>query len=474
MQDSKQSLYRWAVLAPPMAAVSASWLHLAVTGQLTVSGAPASEPAMVAANLALFVFALAGGAWMCWQTTSRNGSWAVPENELRTLGYLSLLLSSLMLPLTSNDIFCVLGYGDAALQGMDVYLDPDTPSKSAYAPYIDPLYQHLACKYGPLNVMLAELAVWMGGQGLWGGILGYKILTLGAGILFLESVLRLAKGSGHFDGAAWALLGPLWWFQGIGQQHNDLFGVALLAAGLLALRNKQYAWGWLAFGLAFLSKITFVVLLPLPFAYALLHERFGWWAAIRKSLPGAVLLAAFSLLCYGRYIDSPAALLAPLTAMGGERPTSTLPDVLGYAAEAFGTPKEAAWKVLVPLFQLLGLGALAFLGLRALRHLKRFDEAALNEQFAQFLVVFVSLYSHRFLPWYFMALLPLLVSGGRGVWLRWALVAGTLAALQDAAHIPSNETALGKVIVATMTVLTILSFFWKLPDRFALPTDRET
>jgi hypothetical protein len=465
----EKSPIRYLLLAPALAATMASWLHYAATGQISIYASFLREPPLVALNLALLVFALAGGSWMAWRAAIPRGPFALGALELRGFGYASLLLSSAMLPLTSNDLFCVLGYGDAALQGMDVYLDPDTPARSVFAPYIDPLYLHLACKYGPFNVMLSETAVWLGGGDVWGAVLAYKLLTIAAGTLYLESVLRLAQRNVAGDWAALALFAPLWWFQGIGQQHNDLFGVALIAAGLLALREKRYALGWAAFGLAFLSKITFIVLLPLPFGYALVHERFAWWAAVRKSLVGAALFLGLSVLCYGRYLDSPAGLLAPLTAMGGERPTSTLPDVLGYAAEVLGTPKEAAWKILVPLFQLIGLAALVFLGIRALRHLKRFDEAALNEQFAQFLVVFVSLYSHRFLPWYFMALLPLLAFRGQTVWLRWLLVSSTLAALQDAAHIPSNGTFLGQAIVAVMTVLTLVSFFWQLPRRFALP-----
>jgi hypothetical protein len=453
-------------LLPPLAGVAASWMHFWATGSIHVDGNYLEAPGLILVNLLLFFSSIVGGTWVGYRVSVGNGGQQLSEKTLRWWGYGLLAVSSAMLPFVSNDVFSVLGYGDASLQGLDVYRDASASVRSRFADFISPAYLNVPCKYGPVNLLLAKCAVWLGVD-LWGSLLVYKALTALAGIVFVESILRLRPFWGDWDGRAFALFSPLWWFQGIGQQHNDVFGVAFLALCLLALQQRRYTLAWATVALAFLCKATFVVLLPVPFAFALVHGRHRWGAAIRASLPGLAVVAALFLFSTD-LLPSLRAALAPL------RPSSSFSDLLGYVVEGLGTgiAKEQVWSAAVPVFQLLGLLALLGLAGRTLWKLNETDEPRFVELFVQLFVVFVCLYSNRFLPWYLLTLLPLFALGARKTWREWMMWTSLAANLQDGMHIPSTETAIGRSILIGATVATVGLFLWKTRERFWPPTDQ--
>src|SRR5580692_5359806 len=106
-----------------------SWGRWLATGSLKVDE---SYPSAVAGT-ALFVLLLAGWGLL---VAGWWGLLARPPESPRRLAFTGLLVSALMLPMLSNDVFSLLAYGSEAAHGRDVYTTVQGLSQSPWYPWI--------------------------------------------------------------------------------------------------------------------------------------------------------------------------------------------------------------------------------------------------------------------------------------------------------------------------------------------------
>lgn len=395
--------------------------------------------------------------------------------------YAAQVIGFAQLPLLSNDIFSVMAYGSAAAAGIDPYTVTDAALQTPFAPYVSDFYKNTPCVYGPLNLLVAEWSARLGGHTLWGTFWVYKLLVLATCL----GTAQLLKDS--FWGKL-LLISPLWIIQAAGQAHNEIFGVACIFWGIWLLQKRQFIMAAMPFALAFLAKLTFVLLIPLPIVWLLMSNNEGktlgelaispktWIQSFKNIALAKIGIIAIVVAGYAAFWSGPETLTMPLKTLGSLRPSSSYADIIGEVSsgvsqafsasplspEAAKESKEAIWSFGVKAFQLLALLAMLYWVWLA-RHTKYFQH--LMVFFAGAVCIFLCLYSHRFMPWYLLTLIPLVAYSQHRDWLIWLLVVGSVATAQDMSQIPTRDTIPAMAIIGVSLVSTLILFAWKLKPR---------
>ena len=117
-------------------------------------------------SLGIFSFAY----YRLWLTNE------IEIQQVKALAFLLAVLFSFMLPMLSNDIFSYLVFGDAANQGADVYTNAQCTHFSSFYPYITGIWTSSTCAYGPVVLLLAMLATWVGAGKIAVALIVYKVL----------------------------------------------------------------------------------------------------------------------------------------------------------------------------------------------------------------------------------------------------------------------------------------------------------
>ncbi|WP_374225584.1 polyprenol phosphomannose-dependent alpha 1,6 mannosyltransferase MptB [Micromonospora sp. C31] len=243
--------------------------------------------------------ALMVGAWWVLRRGAPSTRWAY-----RTAGLWALPLLAAP-PLGSRDVYSYACQGWAYAHDVDPYA---TGVAEAGCPWVDavaPIWRDTPAPYGPVFVLLAALAVTLGG-GLVGAVVAFRSLAV-AGVLVAAVCLPgLARAAGvPTRRAAWLVLAsPLVGVHLVAGAHNDAVMLGLLLPGLLVLVRRPGRPGPLLLagallGLAVTVKATAVVVLPFA-ALAAVPGRHTLRALLRHGgwLAGGVLgaVAVTSLL----------------------------------------------------------------------------------------------------------------------------------------------------------------------------------
>ncbi|MFF0821096.1 polyprenol phosphomannose-dependent alpha 1,6 mannosyltransferase MptB [Micromonospora haikouensis] len=289
---------RWAGLLGAALLAVAGWLGGALP-DLT-GGTPAQVwrgphgPAVLGCWLA--GTALMVGAWWALRDGAPSGRWAYTTAGLWLLPLLATP------PLGSRDVYSYACQGWSYAHGRDPYRLGVAAAGCPWLDSVAPIWRDTPAPYGPLFVLLAALAVTVGG-GLAAAIAFLRLYAVAGVLLAAYCLPGLARAAGvPVRRAAWlALATPLVGVHLVAGAHNDAVALGLLLAGLRVLVRRPgkppappgpLVLAGVLLGLAVAVKATAVVVLPFA-ALAAVRGRCTWRALLRDGslLAGGVLAA---------------------------------------------------------------------------------------------------------------------------------------------------------------------------------------
>ncbi|MCX5396394.1 polyprenol phosphomannose-dependent alpha 1,6 mannosyltransferase MptB [Streptomyces sp. NBC_00102] len=195
---------------------------------------------------------------VAWWAYGRTG--ASVRHTLVTLAWwvAPLLLTP---PLYSADVYSYVAQGAMVLEGHDVYsqgpsvLDPAGFAGDAAAS-VGLHWTDTPAPYGPFFLLLARGAVALTGGTLVPAVLALRLVAVGALLLIVWAVRRLAREYGADEsGALWlAALNPLLLIHVVGGVHNDGLMAGLALAGAVCALRGRWVLGAVLIGLAMMVK----------------------------------------------------------------------------------------------------------------------------------------------------------------------------------------------------------------------------
>ncbi|MER7456428.1 polyprenol phosphomannose-dependent alpha 1,6 mannosyltransferase MptB [Micromonospora sp. NPDC126480] len=414
------------------------------------------------------------GAWWALRSGAPSTGWAY-----RTAGLwaLPLLVAP---PLGSRDVYSYACQGWAYAHGVDPYA---TGVAAAGCPWVDavaPIWRDTPAPYGPVFVLLAALAVTLGG-GLVGTVVVLRLVAVAGVLLAALCLLGLARAAGvPARRAVWlALAGPLVGVHLVAGAHNDAVMLGLLLLGLLVLvrfpgRPRPLLFAGALLGLAVGVKATAVVVLPFAALAAVLGRytvrsllRDGGWltAGVVAALGAASALSGLGL-----------GWLSGLNRSGDSEQWTSPPTAIGmvvdYAGELAGRRPAAVPVARVVALALL-VALLVLLWWRAWSALRGLNDVrqrvarlgAARPRVTLFgaglaLAATVAL-APVFHPWYATwPLAVLAVAAARTAWFVVPCAVAAFLALPDGTNVARLVKAPGAV---AMTVLVVGVLAWGLP-----------
>ncbi|MEV4347342.1 polyprenol phosphomannose-dependent alpha 1,6 mannosyltransferase MptB [Actinoplanes sp. NPDC049596] len=380
------------------------------------------------------------GAWVAGVRLSPTARWSYVTAVLWMVPLVPFL------PLGSYDAFSYACQGWQQAAGLDPYAGGVTELGCPWAEAVAPTWLSSPAPYGPVFLLLAALAVKIGGS-LTGTLAVLRVIAVLGVALIAVFLPALARRSGVPLGrAVWlALACPLIPIHLISGAHNDAVMAGLLVAGLAVAMGRHIWVAGLLLGLAVGVKATAVVVVP-----------FAFWLALR-SRPGARILRVAGELVAGVVLALAAASLASgrgfgwITGLAGSgvsvQWTSPL-TAIGMTIDLFGPDA-------VPVTRIIGIVLLAvtllFLWWRA-----RLRDPLLYTAYALAATVLLSPVFH---PWYAVWALPVLAATLHRH-LKWLVAPCAVAAalcLPDGYNLALATKAQGAV---AMTLL-VLYLAWK-------------
>ncbi|MBQ1039966.1 MULTISPECIES: polyprenol phosphomannose-dependent alpha 1,6 mannosyltransferase MptB [unclassified Micromonospora] len=316
------------------------------------------------------------GAWWSLRGGAPSTRWAYVTAGLWAL---PLLVAP---PLGSRDVYSYACQGWTYAHGVDPYAVGVAAAGCPWLDTVAPIWRDTPAPYGPVFVLLAALAVTLGG-GLTGTVVLLRVIAVAGLLLAAISLPGLARAAGvPTRRAAWlALAAPLVGVHLIAGAHNDAVMLGLLLCGLLvAIRRPGWPPALLLagalLGLAVTVKASAVVVVPFAALAAVRGRhtvrallRDGGWLA--GGLLGAVLVtSAVSGLGFG--------WVGGLTHSGDSEQWTSPPTAVGfvvdYAGALVGRDPQAV-PVVRAVALLLLAGVLVVLWWRAWRALRGFSDA---------------------------------------------------------------------------------------------------
>jgi hypothetical protein len=449
-----------------------SWGRFAATGSLRVDeNYPSAAP-----GTALFVAMITGWALLL---TGWRGMLLRPPAQPRRLAFLGLSVSSLMLPMLSNDVFSLFAYGSAAAQGNDVYGSASALSASPWLSFVGARWNQTVCVYGP-TTLVGSLPSALAGTNPWLALLLLRAAWLPLLVFVMELSLRRWQGRPFFGAMLW--LNPLWLLEGPGQMHADLLGVVCIVAGiLLQTRGRtRPLGGWISYALAVLGKYSFLVT---GFWFWLSGAHTPRERGLRIPLL-AVVVGLVGVVCYAPLWRGPQTLLEPLRTLSSMNPGGSLTEVVGdlvllargghipspetpvgAAMAADRAASLATWSAVAAVTRLVALAVALRMAWLALREPVREDKLAMAT--GALAVIAATLASHRFEPWYLLPAVPFFALACSEVWRRWWVIAVALSVAPTFIHLLPRSSPILPVWGGAATGASVLSFLYLFKSRFA-------
>jgi hypothetical protein len=205
--------------------------------------------------------ALLIGAWWVGRNVVPSTRWALVTVAL----WLAPVLP--FLPMGSEDVYSYACQGYVQFAGGDPYAAGPLQQGCPWTDSVAELWRDSPAPYGPLFLLLASLAVQVGGS-LTGAVVGLRLVAVAGVALTAVALPVLARRAGvPPERAVWlALASPLVLVHLVSGAHNDALMIGLLVSGLAVAASRRTAGGLFAgsvlVGLAVAVKATAVVVLP--------------------------------------------------------------------------------------------------------------------------------------------------------------------------------------------------------------------
>ncbi|MEV1316619.1 polyprenol phosphomannose-dependent alpha 1,6 mannosyltransferase MptB [Micromonospora arborensis] len=407
--------------------------------------------------------ALLVGAWWSMRAGAPSTRWAYATAGLWTL---PLLVAP---PLGSRDVYSYACQGWTYAHGVDPYAVPVAAAGCPWSDAVAPIWRDTPAPYGPVFVLLAALAVSLGG-GLTGAVVLLRVIAVAGLLLAAFCLPGLARAAGvPTRRAAWlALAGPLVGVHLVAGAHNDAVMLGLLLCGLLIVvrrpgRPPALLLAGVLLGLAVTVKASAVVVVPFA-ALAAVHGRHTVRALLRDGgwLAGGLLAA---LLVTSALSGLGLGWVGGLTHSGDSEQWTSPPTAIGfvvdYAGALVGRDPQAV-PVARAVALLLLAGVLVVLWWRAWRALRTSDDArqrmprvALHG--AALALAATVVLSPVFHPWYATWPLALLaLTATRTTWFVLPAAVAAFLALPDGTNLARFTKAPGALAMTTLLLAGLL------------------
>ncbi|MGW9194771.1 polyprenol phosphomannose-dependent alpha 1,6 mannosyltransferase MptB [Micromonospora chersina] len=407
------------------------------------------------------------GAWWSLRWGAPSGRWAYLTAGLWLLPLLAAP------PLGSRDVYSYACQGWSWTHGADPYRVGVVAAGCPWAGSVSPIWRDTPAPYGPVFVLLAGLAVLLGG-GLVGAIVLLRVVAVAGVLLAAFCLPGLARAAGvPTRRAVWlALACPLVGVHLVAGAHNDAVGLGLLLSGLLLLvrrpgRPRALVVAGVLLGLAVAVKAVAVVVLPFA-ALAAVSGRRTWRALLRDGgwLAGGVLAAlVVSSLATGLGLGWVRGVARSGDSEQWTSPPTAVGLVVDYAGGLAGREPDA-----VPVVRAVALAVLAVLLVvlwwRAWTALRRPDgdrrrsarpQVALAG--AGLALAATVLLAPVFHPWYATWPLALLavatVAVARTVWFVAPCAVASVLALPDGTNLARFTKAPGAILMTALVVTVV-------------------
>ncbi|MFD2763354.1 polyprenol phosphomannose-dependent alpha 1,6 mannosyltransferase MptB [Micromonospora eburnea] len=470
------ALARYAGLAGAVLLTVAAWLGGALPG------APASSELLdiwrAPHGPAVLGCWLAGTVLMVWAWWSLR--WGAPSARWAYLTAGLWLLPLLVAPpMGSRDVYSYACQGWSWAHGVDPYRVGVAAAGCPWTDTVSPIWRDTPAPYGPFFVLLAGLAVLLGG-GLAGTIVLLRVIAVAGVLLAALCLPGLARAVGvPIRRAAWlALACPLVGVHLVAGAHNDAVGLGLLLFGLLVLVRRPGRPGALLvagvlLGLAVAVKAIVVVVLPFA-ALAAVAGRYTVRALLRDGgwLAGGVVAAlVVASLATGLGLGWVGGVARSGESQQWTSPPTAVGFVIDYAGGLFGREPGAVGVVRVVALAVLAvlLVVLWWRSWTALRRLNDVRQRVLRLAVARPRVALTGaglalaatvLLAPVFHPWY--ATWPLAVlavatlSVARTVWFVAPSAVASCLTLPDGANLARFTKAPGAVLMTALVVAVVV------------------
>lgn len=294
-----------------LVAAAVSWLRLAFTGTLYLEDIPLAQHELLMILLGL---ALGGASWLYLEATSETVSKAVLA-RLAIAAIAIQVVAALAIPLTSNDAYSNLAYGQLGRAGENPFLVGPRVLGGAFAAHVGPRWLDTPTVYGPI-VQAADRASAAAGS-VGGALVIFKLELLLAALALVGlayaycRTLPEGRAAQSFLLVAW---NPLIAWEIAAQAHNDGLMLVGLAAFVWAASRGTRRGDWfalLALAFALYAKFAALPVVGLWLVYTARRS------PLRAAAMAAALLAIGAAL-YAPYWTSPHVLDSAITAMRGD------------------------------------------------------------------------------------------------------------------------------------------------------------
>lgn len=426
-----------------------SWVRYIATGTLKVDGIEFGNEIGITCTF-LFLLSIALNFIFFYRIYTQGGA-----NYLR-IGYFVNFAALFMLPCISNDIFSFLAYGESYTNSTVIYTQNQI-ADSFMKDYVSTLYTTIPCVYGILSILVAKISTLS--HDLSHSILTYKFICFGFGLIMLYSLANLNK----IENSKKALiaLNPLWTIEALGQVHSEVLVISLFFASLYCIQIKRLKLiGYLIFWLSFLGKFSMILCFPILLYHWYKNDGFQWRTFI-QILSINIFIILLLILGLASYFQNLDMIVEPLNIVNNLWPTGTF---LSYFYELFKFCKLNQLAELTSLFKLLFKSLFIFyIGFLFLANREKL-KTQIPEIIFSVLAAILLIYSHRFMTWYLLLLLPLFLWISDKKRVKYFLFLSAFGIFQDSAYY-SQVYPLFSIIVA-ISIAGMIVFQFKI---LALP-----
>lgn len=453
-----------------------SWLRYGLVETLKVD----NTPFPIAWNYPIFGIYINALIWLgiCYYKIVTS-PFHTHGKSYRREAYIIVVLSSLMLPFLSNDVFVYLGHGYLSNHGTDVFSNTNILQKSIWIKYID-AWPDGPFVYGPINLIPAKIACWIGGDSIWGSFIAYKILMLGFAVGIVEILISSIKKSSDILIAA---IAPAFWLHNVGHMHNDMIACLFVGIAVFFVLKQQLIPSALFIGISLACKVSAIIYLP--FVFLLFYYTSSKKPSI-KWLHIVLSVAVFSVSlvgCYAIFYTGQDSLSVPFNYLAKQNAAKSFAEVLGEmlnvilgdanidaefnkASIAKKDPKVYWWGVAQKIFNIIGLCMMVILTIVFIVKTKfKFTKEITVEFFIKLSFIFFFIYLHIFQAWYLILLFPLILITENDRIKRYFMVICAYSGVHTIIYVIARPSFLF-FLVPVMVIINCGLFLWQFRKNY--------
>ncbi len=409
------------ILISLLAMVLVSWNKFIFTGSLKVDDNPVSnvQGYIMVLSYAFFLFFFGRSYYRLFKYQQNI---TLSHQQIKQLGYFSLVAATLMLPFLSNDIFIYMAYGDVSNKGIDVFSQTNVVQYSKWYYWVGD-WKDAPYSYGPVTLWVGKMANWVGGASIFGVLIAYKIIWLLVAIAFLEVISLTVKNNGDL---IWLVLTPVLWLQCVANIHYDLLGGFFLLIAVYFISQQKIVFSLAAIALACNAKIIYIIFVPFILGhYFLINPQRLNWKSFLYVLLGIICFMGISVISYLPFWKGTETLTFPFTFLNKVEPSKSFSEVAGellnlafphntdtsisgeMTSATNSSSKAWWWKQCQFVMNIFGILTGMVLSIIFIIKTKlKLSKQLLTEYYVKITMVFFFFYSHVFNIWYFIAIVP--------------------------------------------------------------------